>query len=298
MKTKFTMYILLLLITSSVFAQTENLQKNIEQILSGKKATVGIAIYGEESKDILNINGNAHFPMQSVFKFHIALAVLNEVDKGNLKLNQKIFIPKEQLLPDTWSPIRDKYPNGNCKVKLSEIIKYTVADSDNNGCDILLRLIGGTKTVNDYIHSIGVSDVAIQVNEEEMHLDWDAQFKNWTTPLAAIGLLEIFYSGKLLTKESYNFLWTIMAETSTGGNRIKGQLPKGTVVAHKTGTSGTSKDGVTAAINDIGIVVLPNGKHFTISVFVSDSKENNAVNEKIISDVSKLAWDYCVQREK
>jgi beta-lactamase class A len=79
---------------------------------------------------------------------------------------------------------------------------------------------------------------------------------------------------------------------------LKGQLPKGTIIAHKTGTSGSNKDGLTAAVNDIGIVFLPGGRHFFISVFVTDSKEDAATNEKIIADISKAAWDYFTGKKK
>ena len=88
-----------------------------------------------------------------------------------------------------------------------------------------------------------------------------------------------------------------MRETVTGKDRLKGQLPKGAIVAHKTGTSGANKDGLTAAVNDIGIIFLPNGQHFFISVFVTDSKENSAANEKIIADISKAAWDYFIKKK-
>jgi beta-lactamase class A len=284
--------------TSSVFSQTDSLKEAIEQIISTKKADVGVSIYGLENKDILTINNDKHFPMQSVFKFHIALTVLNQVDKGNLSLTQKINIQKSDLLPNTWSPIREKYPNGNIKISLAEIIRYTVSESDNNGCDILLRLIGGAKIVNDYIHKIGIKDISIQATEEEMHKEWNVQFSNWTTPIASTELLKIFYEGKILSKKSYDFLWKVMSETKTGKNRIKEQLPSETLVAHKTGSSDTNEQGITAATNDIGIVTLPNGKHFAISVFVSNSKENNEVNEKIISSISKLTWDYFVSKTK
>jgi beta-lactamase class A len=72
----------------------------------------------------------------------------------------------------------------------------------------------------------------------------------------------------------------------------------GTLVAHKPGTSDTNEQGVTAAVNDIGIVTLPNAKHFAISVFVSNSKENGETNEKIIADISKLTWDYFISNSK
>ncbi|MES2730910.1 MAG: class A beta-lactamase, subclass A2 [Bacteroidota bacterium] len=287
----------LLLISFRTSAQTDTLRLKMQQIISTKKADVGVSIYGIESKDTLNINIHKHYPMQSVFKFHIALAVLNQVDKGKLKITQKIYIKKSELLPDTWSPIREDYPNGDIKLTVAEIIKYTVAKSDNNGCDILLRLIGGTKIVNDYIHTIGVKDVFIRANEEAMHKEWIVQFSNWATPKSVTELLILFYTKNILSKNSFDFLWETMLATSTGKKRIKGQLPEGALVAHKTGTSGTNEQGVTAAINDIGIVTLPNGEHFTISVFVVNSKENEETNEKIISDIAKLTWDYFMHKQ-
>ncbi len=153
-------------------------------------------------------------------------------------------------------------------------------------------MIGGPKVVENYIKKIGIDDIAINFNEEDMHKDWDAQFSNWTTPKAATDLLILFYTKKVLSDSTYKFLLKTMVETTTGKNKIKGQLPEGAIVAHKTGSSGTNDEGITAASNDIGIVTLPNGNHFAISVFVSNSKENEETNEKIISDISKLAWDY------
>ncbi|WGQ10035.1 class A beta-lactamase, subclass A2 [Pedobacter gandavensis] len=279
-------------------AQKNQLRNQIKQVISNKKADVGISVYAIESKDTISVNGDEHYPMQSVFKFHIAMAVLNQVDKGKFSLSQKIHIKKSDLLPDTWSPIRDAHPNGEVDLPLSEIIKYTVSQSDNNGCDILMRLLGGPKPINDYIHSLGVKDVAIKANEEEMHKEWNVQFSNWSTPKAITQLLVKFYTKNLLSKESFNFLWTTMVETSTGVNRIKGQLPKGTIVGHKTGTSGTNNAGITAAINDMGIVRLPNGQHYAIAVFVCNTKENEATNDKIISDISKLVWDYYTHKSK
>lgn len=298
MTNKFTAIILFSVLTSSLSAQTDSLQQRIEQIIKTKNADIGVAVYGLESKDSMSIHNSLHFPMQSVFKFHIALAVLNKADKGILSLTQKIFIQKKDLLPNTWSPIRKKYPDGNIYLSLADILAYTVSESDNNGCDILLRLIGGPKKVNDYIHTTGIKDLAINATEEEMHKEWNVQFTNWTTPAAATGLLKTFYDRKDISKKSFDFLWKILSETSSGNNRIKKQLPAGTLVAHKTGTSDTNEQGITAAVNDIGIVTLPNGEHFAISVFVSNSKENNETNEKIISDISKITWDYFVNRIK
>jgi beta-lactamase class A len=285
-----------LCLSSAVFADNNELKEQIEQVIKNKKAEIGVSIYNFENKENLLINNDKHFPLQSVFKFHIALAILNEVDKGKFSLEQKILVKKSDLLPNTWSPLREEYKKGDFLIPLEKIIRYSVAKSDNNACDILLRLLGSPQVVHNYIHSLNIKDFAIVVNEEEMHKTWDIQFKNWTTPEASTQLLKAFYERKILSSKSYAYLWKVMTETETGKDRIKGQLPKGTIVAHKTGTSDTNEQGITSAINDIGIVQLPKGKPFAISVFVSNSKENKETNEKIISDISKLTWDYYIKK--
>lgn len=281
-----------LLISSFIWAQNSVLEQKINTILKDKKATVGISVLGIESGSKYNKNADKKLPMQSVFKFHIACAVLDFVDKNKLSLNQKILVKKSDLLENTWSPMRDKYPNGNVELTLNEIIDYTVAMSDNNGCDILLRLIGGTKTVQQFMDSKGVTGFQIKFNEEEMHKDWNAQYENYSTTNSIIQVLKKFYDGKLLSKKSTDYLMNVMLGTKTGTNKMVEQLPKGTPVAHKTGASGKNKEGLTGAENDMGIVTLPNGKHFAIAVFVSNSTETDAVNCKIVSDVTKVVWDY------
>jgi len=103
-------------------------------------------------------------------------------------------------------------------------------------------------------------------------------------------LLRALHEGQGLSESSQALLRKLMTQTPTGLQRIKGLLPDGTVVAHKTGTSPTV-DGVTAATNDVGLVTLPNGRHLAISVFVSDSGANKAVCEGVIAKVTKAVWD-------
>lgn len=286
--------LLFLLITCPVSAQTTNaLRQKIQQIVSTRNAVVGVAISGNNGKDTLSVNGERHFPLQSVFKFHIALAILSQIDKGKFSLNQKIKISKKDLLPNLYSPIREKYPEG-ANLSIAEILAYTVSESDNVGCDVLLRLIGGPQVVEAYFTRNKFKDISIKMNEEVQQGNWDLQFQNWTTPKAANEVLAAFYYNrtKLLSQKSHDFIWKVMKGTKTGKDRLKGQLPEGTMVAHKTGSSGANQEGVTAAVNDIGIVFLPNGQHFFISVFVTNAKEDAGTNEKIIADIAKATWDY------
>lgn len=289
----------ILLCGGQVYAQEiGTLKQQLERLISDKEAIVGVAINGSQAEDSLNINGHRRFPMQSVFKFPIALAVLAEVDKHNLSLEQSVEINKSDLLPGLWSPIRQKYPHGTTLL-LSEVIRYTVALSDNVGCDLLLKLLGRPQAVENYMSNVGSEDFEVRLNEKTMQSNWDMQFLNWTTPNASNRILQTFFQNHngVLSNTSYDFIWEIMKGTKTGKNKLRGQLPVDTVVAHKTGWSGKHKEsGITAAMNDVGIVFLPNGEHFYISVFITNSTEDFQTNEKIISDISKAAWDYFLSK--
>ena len=284
--------ILFLLISIFSCAQKAELKKEISKITEGKKATVAVSVLGIDFPfQYNNNNAEKKLPMQSVFKYHIALAVLDLVDQGKLSLDQKVFIKKSELLPNTWSPIREKNPEGNFEMPISELIEYSVAMSDNVGCDVLLRLIGGPKVVHDFLISKGSKDTQIVYNEEVMQSAWKNQYENYTTMKSATKLLKDFYKGKILSKKSTEFLLAVMYRTSTGLNKIVEQLPKSAKVAHKTGSSGKNNAGLTGAENDIAIITLPNEKTYAIAIFVSDSTESYDVNCKMISDISKVVFE-------
>ena len=274
------------------FSQTtSDLRQQLNQLIATKNATVGISIKSIEDKDTLSINGNLKAPMMSVFKFHIALTVLNQVDEGKLSLNQKIFIKKKELHENTWSPMREEYPNGNMFLTLDQVLRYTVSHSDNNGCDILIDLVGGTKVVQKFIDKQGIKDFVIKVNEKQME-SWKNLYVNTTTPLATTELLEKFYKGEVLKENTTQYLYQIMVETSRGLTWMKAGLPAGTELAHRTGTSGTNDDNLRVAMNDIGIVKLPNGKHFILSVYLKEITEKQEDTEKVIADIARATWDY------
>ncbi|WP_448138504.1 class A beta-lactamase, subclass A2 [Sphingobacterium siyangense] len=293
---KFLLFFCIFMFSVHSFAQqSNNLRKELHQIISTKNATVGISMKGIEDKDTLSINGHLNAPLMSVFKFHIALATLDLVDKGKLSLSQKFFIKKEDLHANTWSPIRDEFPNGNMDLTLDQLLRYTVSHSDNNGCDILLDLIGGPETVQKFIHKQGIKDFTIKVNEQEMRI-WENLYINTTTPLASTELLEKFYAGQVLKKNTTNYLYQLMVECSRGLTWMKAGLPEGTELAHRTGISDRNENDLRAAMNDVGIFKLTNGNHIVLSVYLKDITEEREVTEKIIADITKAIWNYYTKK--
>jgi beta-lactamase class A len=116
------------------------------------------------------------------------------------------------------------------------------------------------------------------------------QYRNWATPDAMAGLLRALQVGKGLSAPSRQLLFGLMIGSTTGPDRIKGLLPAGTVVAHKTGSSGTV-NGVTRATNDVGLITLPDGRHLAVIVFVSDTRANEATRDAVIAKIAREAWE-------
>jgi beta-lactamase class A len=70
---------------------------------------------------------------------------------------------------------------------LAEVLHYAVSESDNDACDILFRLYGGTKKTEQYIKNLGIRDISIKTTEQQQqHGRFSVQYTNWTTPYAAI----------------------------------------------------------------------------------------------------------------
>ncbi len=279
-----------LLISCSSKNKMDGLRVKINEIILTKNATFGIGIYDFENQDTLFINKDKQFTLVSVVKFPQAVAILKRVDEGILNYDMKIHFEKSDLRPDTYSPLADERSAESVDITLSEALSYTISRSDNNVCDKLFKILGGTKVAENYIQNLGLKSISI--GTDYANIETNTIHANQSSPKDMLELLRLFYDDEILSKKSKELLWRKMVETSTGPDRIKGLLHEGTVVGHKTGTSGTDKNGITAAFNDIGIVKLPNGRSFAIVIFISDSREDKITNAKIIAEISKATYDY------
>ncbi|HEU4478803.1 MAG TPA: class A beta-lactamase [Pyrinomonadaceae bacterium] len=265
------------------------LRQQIEEIARTTGGPVGVAVTLLESDDVVKINGQQKFPMQSVYKLPIGMAVLQQIDQGKLKLEQKVAIdPKEYVRIGMHSPIRDKHPRG-AELPLSELLRLSVSESDGTASDVLMRTAGGAAVVQKYLLDLGINGMMVLDTEKEIGKNVDVQYRNWATPEGALALLKVVAEGRSLSAASHKKLLEFMTETQTGLKRIKGELPAGALVAHKTGTG--FSQGLTRAVNDIGLVTLPDGRRLAIAVFVSDTKLEPEACEAVIAKISRAAWD-------
>jgi beta-lactamase class A len=285
------------LFASSVFAQTP-LQRQIQDIAADAHGRVSVACSLPDSQLNCDLNPHTHPPMQSVFKFPLALTALHMVEQRKFSLNQSVrFLPTDRILPHTHSPLQDKYPEGNVDVPLRELLGLAVSESDNVAADIVLRAIGGPTIVDSYMEAIGVSGFHLEDGEDGLARDVSVQYRNWFEPTGAVQLLRRISDNSPLTPEHTRILLAWMQDATMGVRRIKGGLPAGTIVMHKTGSSGT-KNGVAFATNDIGLITLPDGPRLAIAIFVTDSRADDATRDAVIARIAKAAYDEADQAKE
>jgi beta-lactamase class A len=279
---------------------SSSLQNQINEIAAAAKGKVGVSalvLNGENSGNALpdsrataSLNPHEHFPMHSVYKLPISMAVMKGVDAGKIKLTDKITISKDDLVGRVaHSPMRLRHPNG-ATLTVEELLRFAISESDGAASDALMKLTGGPGAVQAYLTELSIKDMIVLDTEATLTQDTTARYRNWATPEASVALLRALHERRGLSESAHGLLLKFMTESRPGAKRLKGLLPPGTLVAHKTGTSGTDK-GVTPATNDIGIITLPNGKHVAIAVFVSDSPADEATREGVIARIAKAVYD-------
>lgn len=290
-------YLLFIFLIISHSCSQNKLKLEYKQIAGSATGILGISALHIESNESISFNGEKKFPMQSVYKFPIAMVMLSQIDAGKFSLNDSVKVSKDEFIPKQGhSPLRNKYPNGT-KLTIKDLLEYSVSKSDGTASDVLLRLLGGANKVQQSIQEMGVKNIAISTTE--MHqIKYDTvQYENWTTPKAMNELLKIFHTGNILSQNSKDLLSEYMSISNKWfDSRIKGLLPPNTKVIHKTGTSRTN-EGLTRATNDVGIISLPDGSNLAISVFLKDSYDTQEKREMIIAQAALAAYDYWVKSE-
>jgi beta-lactamase class A len=278
-----------------VLGQQSDLREQLSAIAAKASGKVSVACSLPGSSLNCDLNPEAKPPMQSVFKLPLALLALHLVEQRKFSLDESIrFRREDRILPHSYSPLQDKYPEAGVDIPLRDLLQMTVTLSDNAAADIVLRVSGGAQVLDKYVNALGISGFHVEDNEASLHRDVAAQYRNWFQPRAAVQLLRRLIDHSPLTPEHTNLVLGWMRDTPRATHRIPGLLPAGTTVMHKPGTSGTDH-GLTHATNDIGLILLPDGRYLAIAVFLTDSQADEATRDAVIARIAKAAYDASVK---
>jgi beta-lactamase class A len=272
---------------------------------------------------IARVNPDEPIPLLSVVKLPVAIVVLDGVDQGRWSLSTPIT-----LLPHDMHPrgmLGDRYPRGGGPVSLYKILRLMILFSDNSAADALMRLVGGPPAVTAWLERHDIHDLRVDRTERDLGNDWyglppgtdtlgsseeirelRAQVpeavhdsaaramlldpRDTGTAAACVQLLERLWRRTLLSEAMTDTLESLLARCRTAPDRLPALLPKGTPVARKTGTGGTSR-GVTIAVNDVGVITLPNGDKVAIAVLMGGSRQSIRRTDRVIARIARTVFD-------
>ena len=296
---RYFLIILLLSVLSVACTPAEDrlsrLQNALDQFVADKDADIGVAVI-VDGVDTLSVNGDCRYPMMSVYKFPIAMAVAEKCRVRGLTFSDSVLVDPDIIVADTYSPMLERYPSmlsESVVMTLDTLLVYAMQLSDNNASDILLDWVDSPAAVDEYIKWIGCDSTDIVWSEADMYADNMRSYDNSSTPLGMACLVDAFDSQ---FDDSLSMrLKDIMESCSTGSDRLAVPLV-GTdaVIGHKTGTGFTLPDGRLMALNDAGYVHLVDGTRYSIVVFVAGSVYSPAETASIIASISQIVYDNLV----
>jgi beta-lactamase class A len=299
------------------------LEARLKAITSGVPARCGVVAKHLSNGAVARVNPDERIPLLSVVKLPVAIVVLDGVDQGRWTLSTPISLLGQDMHPRGM--LGDRYPRGGGPIPLHKLLDVMMRLSDNSAADALMRLVGGPAAVTGWLERHGIHDLRVDRTQRGLGNEWHglttgvdtagsaegirelrAQVpkavhdsaaqtllldpRDTGTAEACVYLLERLWRGDLLSEAMTDTLQSILARCRTSPDRLPGLLPKGTPVARKTGTGGTS-NGVTLAINDVGVIRLPNGHDVAIAVLIGGATGSVGRAERLIARVARTVFD-------
>jgi beta-lactamase class A len=297
----------------------QRLERELARLATIAGGTVGVSVRHLETGREVHLNRGSAFPMASAFKLPVAVQLLTRVDRRELRLDSMITIQPGDLHPGSGT-LTELFDDPGVVLSVRNLLELMLLISDNSATDLVLRVAGGPARVTERMRALGVEGVRVDRPTVRLIADWvgvrlatddvspdqwrelaratsdssrrvageafDVDPRDTSTPEGMANLLTKVWRGEALSRESTTLLLDVLRRVSTGADRLKGLLPPGTVVRHKTGTIG-------GTTNDVGIIELPDGAgNVAIAVYVKGSTKEVPVRERAIAQIARAVYDY------
>ncbi|MGH8026146.1 MAG: class A beta-lactamase [Pseudoxanthomonas sp.] len=256
------------------------IQDRLEALERRHGGRLGVSILDTASGKRIGHRADERFPMCSTFKFLAAAHVLARVDRGEERLDRRIPYTKDDLV--AHSPVTEKHV-GAPGMTLAELCHATITLSDNTAGNLLLASFGGPAGLTAFVRSLGDGTTRLDRWETELNEAIPGDPRDTTTPAAMLDDMRSLLLGGALSPGSRRQLTDWLIATTTGGQRIRGGLPKDWRAGDKTGTSG---NGVT---NDIAIAWPPGRAPLLVTAYYAESTVPQETQNSVVAEIGRIA---------
>jgi beta-lactamase class A len=289
----------------------EALQARLDQLVADYGEEVGVAVTDVNLGWTAGVDQDRPYPQQSVSKLWVAIAVMKAVDQGRVDAEATVTLTDDDRSV-FFQPVAYNIGANGFQTQISGLLRRALVESDNAANDKLMREMGGPEGVAATLTEMGLTRVNVGAYERDLQaqtagLAWHPSYGvGWNfqaarqalpketreaamaaylaepldgaSPAGITAALAALHRGELLTPTSTARLIGLMEKARTGPRRLKGGLPGGWTIAHKTGT-GQDFEGASVGINDVGLLTAPDGRTYAVAVMIRRTK--HAVPERL-----------------
>lgn len=299
--------------------EDEVLQQRLMALALQFPGDVGIAVRRLDAGWTVSVNGDRPMPQQSVSKLWVSMAILAAADRGELSLEERVTIRKDDL-SIFHQPIRKYVGEAGYSASLHSLMEGALQQSDNAANDALVKRLGGPFAVQVAIVGRNLDGIRFGPGERVMQtaaagLTWKPEYSfgrtfweerealpaarrkaaldayladppDAATPLGVVEALSRLQGGDLLSPESTAHMLTVMSGSITGGGRLRSGLPAGWKIAHKTGT-GQVMGSLATGYNDVGLIAAPDGRVYAVAVMVGATRQPLKARQALMVNVAR-----------
>src|SRR3990167_660883 len=286
---KLFLMLAMLCLFSNTFAGEDKLTASINRISDKlhqleitNHAIIGLSFIDTYNNTHIDFNGDTRFPMNSTSKFMTVAAILKKSESHPTLLNQKIYFSENDIKKSGYAPITSKHIKNGMTV--SQLCAAALEYSDNAAVNQLMKILGGPNKVTQFARSIGDKKYFLVRWEPALNSAIPNDKRDTTTSSAMAYSVQKLVLGNILQHPQKMQLQNWLKQCKTGNNRIRAGVPKGAVVADKTGTGGYG------SIGDIGVVWLPHHAPIVLAIYVRQNQKNVRTSDKVIASATKIVF--------
>lgn len=287
---KHLLFAAFLFLTATTFAQTDKkLTALLQTAAQGFNGRVGIYVQNLKTGKTAAINQDTLFPTASMIKVSILSGLMDKLEKGELKYNQKLAY-RDSLLyagEDILGSFKDKDT-----IMLSKVAMLMITMSDNTASLWLQKLVTGTH-INNWLDSNGFK--SMRVNSRTPGREAMRKIYGWgvTTPYEMCKLFTMIRNGQVVSPAASERMSRTLNRIYWDNTALS-QIPPYVQCLSKQGAVDESR-------SETVLVHAPHGD-YVFSIITKNNKDQSWTpnNEAyvLIRKVSALLWHYYEPKDK
>ncbi len=260
--------------------QTVSIQEKLKKLEASSGGRIGVYAMNMVNNKLIQYRADERFPFCSTSKLMVIAAILKKSESDPTLLQKRIKYSKKYVDKSGYAPITKQHIADG--MTIAELCAAAIDYSDNVAMNLVIKNVGGIVAVNKYARSINDNKFNLTRLEPELNTAIPKDIRDTTTPAAMGNSLQLLVLGDALQSLQREKLITWLKNNTTGDARIRAGVPKGWIVADKTGTGdyGTS--------NDIGVIWSPNGAPIVLVIYTTQSKKSASSRDNVIASATRI----------